>query len=204
MLHVLLAMPPETVVLDRLRYGFAHPARRDWTHSTCGLVRLEQFVDASSSSTRCSMPATITRSTALITGEPSVDDLPWTHAPQLDSTGAAMTDGSPANVHQALRELRPKAQEAHAGRAAHLLSGGPDSHLTQTVIAMRSGTSLSEHENPGEATVFVLEGEVRLTFDDGQTKSGRSGDILVIPDVRHGLDALLDSAILLTAVKRVD
>jgi len=115
-----------------------------------------------------------------------------------------MTDGSPANVHQALRELRPKAQEAHAGRAAHLLSGGPDSHLTQTVIAMRSGTSLSEHENPGEATVFVLEGEVRLTFEDGQTKSGRSGDILVIPDVRHGLDALLDSAILLTAVKRVD
>ncbi|MDN5855687.1 MAG: cupin domain-containing protein [Actinomycetia bacterium] len=114
-----------------------------------------------------------------------------------------MTGGPHANVHDALRELRSKAQEAHSGRAAHLLSGGPGSHLTQTVIAMRSGTSLSEHENPGEATVFVLEGEVRLTFE-GETKSGRAGDILLVPDVRHGLDALLDSAILLTAVKRVD
>lgn len=114
-----------------------------------------------------------------------------------------MTDGSPANVHETLRELRPKAQEAHSGRAAHLLSGGPGSHLTQTVIAMTAGTSLSEHENPGEATVFVLEGEVRLTFG-GDTSTGRSGDVLVVPDERHGLDAVLDSAILLTAVKRVD
>lgn len=108
-----------------------------------------------------------------------------------------------SNVHDALRELRTTAQEAHSGRAAHLMSGGPGSHLTQTVIAMRAGTSLSEHENPGEATVYVLEGEVRLTYDE-QTESGRAGDILVVPDVRHGLDALLDSAILLTAVKRVD
>lgn len=114
-----------------------------------------------------------------------------------------MTDGSHSNVHDALRELRPKAQDAHSGRAAHLLTGGPGSHLTQTVIAMTAGTSLSEHENPGEATVLVLEGEVRLTFGDDKL-IGRTGDILVVPDVRHGLDAVLDSAILLTSVKRVD
>ena len=114
-----------------------------------------------------------------------------------------MADEAHSNVHDALRELRPKAQEAHSGRAAHLMSGGPGSHLTQTVIAMTAGTSLSEHENPGEATVLVLEGEVRLTFGDDM-KSGRTGDLLVVPDVRHGLDAILDSAILLTAVKRVD
>lgn len=114
-----------------------------------------------------------------------------------------MTDESHTNIQVALRELRSKAHDEHSGRAAHLMSGGPGSHLTQTVIAMRAGTSLSEHENPGEATVIVLEGEVRLTFG-GDTTSGETGDVLVVPDERHGLDAVIDSAILLTAVKRVD
>ena len=39
-----------------------------------------------------------------------------------------------SNVHDALRELRTTAQEAHSGRAAHLMSGGPGSHLTQFAV----------------------------------------------------------------------
>lgn len=113
-----------------------------------------------------------------------------------------MTTDTTANLHEALRELRAKAQGAASGRAAHKLTGGPDSHLTQTIIAMTAGTSLSEHENPGEATLLVLEGTVRLRSGDDAWE-GRNGDLLSIPDARHSLEALLDSAILLTAVKRV-
>ncbi|UYM05286.1 cupin domain-containing protein [Solicola gregarius] len=107
-----------------------------------------------------------------------------------------------ANLHETLRELRTTAQGAHSGRAAHKLTGGPDSHLTQTVIAMTAGTTLAEHENPGEATLLVLEGAVRLEAGD-ESWEGRNGDLLSVPDARHSLDALLDSAVLLTAVKRV-
>jgi quercetin dioxygenase-like cupin family protein len=35
--------------------------------------------------------------------------------------------------------------------------------MGQTMIALSSGTTLAEHENPGEATVLVLTGQVRLT-----------------------------------------
>jgi quercetin dioxygenase-like cupin family protein len=59
---------------------------------------------------------------------------------------------------------------------------------------------LSEHENPGEATVYVLSGRVRLTAD-GQSWDGRTGDLVVVPDKRHALEALEDSAILLTVAK---
>lgn len=113
-----------------------------------------------------------------------------------------MTTDTTSNLHDALRELRAKAQKAPSGRAAHKLSGGPDSHLTQTVIAMSAGTTLAEHENPGEATLIVLEGAVRLQAGD-ESWEGRNGDLLPIPDARHSVEALLDSAVLLTAVKRV-
>ncbi|MGH3359261.1 MAG: cupin domain-containing protein [Nocardioidaceae bacterium] len=113
-----------------------------------------------------------------------------------------MTTESISNIHAQVRDLRANAQQAHSGRAAHMLSGGPGSHLTQTVIAIRAGASLSEHENPGEATLLVLEGHVRLVAGE-ESWEGRSGDLLDVPDARHSLDALLDSAVLLTAVKRV-
>ncbi|EUA34653.1 hypothetical protein I552_5442 [Mycobacterium xenopi 3993] len=47
----------------------------------------------------------------------------------------------------------------------------------------------------------MLTGRVRLTAG-GSEWIGRTGDLLVIPDVKHGLDALEDSAILLTVAKK--
>jgi quercetin dioxygenase-like cupin family protein len=72
--------------------------------------------------------------------------------------------------------------------------------LRQTVIPMIKGTELHEHNNPGEAMVHVLRGRVRST-SKGQSWEGRSGDLLKVPDARHGLQALEDSAILLTVAK---
>jgi quercetin dioxygenase-like cupin family protein len=104
------------------------------------------------------------------------------------------------NIHEHAQALLKAAQATHAGRTAHLLIGGPDSTLTQTVIALRGGASLGEHENPGEASVLVLEGQVRLHADE-DAWDGKVGDLLVVPHRRHGLDALTDSVVLLTAVK---
>ena len=54
------------------------------------------------------------------------------------------------------------AAAAPSGRSAHTVYGGHEQVLRQTLIALTAGTSLSEHENPGEATVQVLSGRVRL------------------------------------------
>ena len=45
------------------------------------------------------------------------------------------------------------ASTAPSGRSAHTIYGGHEHALRQTLIALREGTSLGEHENPGEATV---------------------------------------------------
>ena len=72
--------------------------------------------------------------------------------------------------------------------------------LGQTVIALAAGTSLSEHENPGEATVHVLSGRVRL-LADGDSWDGREGDLIVIPPARHSLQAVDNAVVPLTVAK---
>jgi quercetin dioxygenase-like cupin family protein len=58
---------------------------------------------------------------------------------------------------------------------------------------------LDEHESPGEATLQVLAGRVRLNVGE-QRWEGAAGDLVSIPPRRHSLDAVEDSAILLTVV----
>ena len=98
-------------------------------------------------------------------------------------------------------ELLAEARAAPSGRAARTLVGGSGHALRQTLIAMVSGRELADHDNPGEATVQVLFGSVEL-HADGQSQHGDRGELLVVPDARHGLRALDDTVVLLTVSKR--
>ena len=89
------------------------------------------------------------------------------------------------------------AREASSGRSAYTVHGGHAATLRQTVIALRAGQGLDDHESPGEATLYVIRGHVRLTAG-ADSADGTAGELLVIPDARHRLDALEDSAVLLT------
>lgn len=90
-----------------------------------------------------------------------------------------------------------QARRASSGRSAETVFGGHEHHLRQTLIAIRSGEALSEHENPGEATVQVLVGRVLLR-SGGAEWNGSPGDLLTVPDARHSLDSVEDCVILLT------
>jgi quercetin dioxygenase-like cupin family protein len=98
------------------------------------------------------------------------------------------------------REQAKRAAAASSGRSAETVYGGHEHLLRQAVLALTAGSSLSEHENPGESTVQVLSGRVKLTAGD-VTWEGRTGDLLVVPDSRHALAAMEDSAVLLTVCK---
>ena len=89
------------------------------------------------------------------------------------------------------------AHEHSAGRSAHTVYGGQGHALRQTLIALVAGRRLGEHESPGEATLQVLCGSVRLHAGE-DTWDGSAGDHLVIPPARHDLEALEDAAVLLT------
>ena len=92
------------------------------------------------------------------------------------------------------------ARAASSGRSAHTVFGGHARTLRQTLIALTEGSRLDEHENPGEATLQVLVGQVQMATAS-ETRDAAAGELLVIPDERHSLEALADSAVLLTVAK---
>jgi quercetin dioxygenase-like cupin family protein len=99
-----------------------------------------------------------------------------------------------------VRQQLGLAQSAPTGRSSRTVYGGHEHVLRQTVIALARGTALSEHENPGEATVHVLHGRVRLHAGD-VAWDGSPGDLLIVPPALHSLEAIEDSALLLTVAK---
>ena len=98
------------------------------------------------------------------------------------------------------REQLEVAHTTSSGRSSSTVYGGHEHQLRQTIIALTAGQMLNEHENPGEATVHVLHGRVRLASHDASC-NGATGDLLVVPDARHTLTAVEDAAVLLTVAR---
>ncbi|MHA6781970.1 cupin domain-containing protein [Pseudonocardia saturnea] len=105
-----------------------------------------------------------------------------------------------SSVTALARQQLKIAATASSGRSAQTVYGGHEHVLRQTVIALVAGQKLDEHDNPGEATVHVLHGRVRLTAGELGWE-GSPGDLIIVPDARHALEALQDSAVLLTVAK---
>lgn len=101
------------------------------------------------------------------------------------------------SLNELADEQLATARQAAAGRASHTVHGGQEHALRQTLVALTSGQELAEHNSPGEATLQVLRGHVRLIAGD-ETWDGAAGDHVTIPPVRHSLQSLEDSAVLLT------
>ena len=103
------------------------------------------------------------------------------------------------SLTQLATEQLQAARSGRAGRAAHTVHGGHDHMLRQTLIALIGGSELAEHNSPGQSTLQVLQGQVRVTAGS-DTWSGGPGDLLVLPRERHGLHADSDAVVLLTVL----
>ncbi|MEV4475247.1 hypothetical protein ACFFR3_09210 [Nonomuraea salmonea] len=72
--------------------------------------------------------------------------------------------------------------------------------MRQTVMALRQGEHMHEHEHPGEVTVHVLHGRVRLVAGP-DSWDGLPGDLLVMPERRHRVEAVENSVYLFTTTR---
>ena len=95
------------------------------------------------------------------------------------------------------REHLERARQTKSGRSAETVYGGHEHTLRQTLMALTAGTLLAEHENPGEATLYVVSGRARLRAGKDAWE-GRKGDLIVIPPGRHDVQAGEDAVVLLT------
>ncbi len=105
------------------------------------------------------------------------------------------------SIEALVRKQLHAAIDAGGGRAADTVYGGHEKSLRQTVIGILKGSTLDEHDNLDDATVYVLHGRVRLWVDDVSWE-GRTGDLLIVPAARHSFEVLEDSALLMSVAKR--
>ena len=98
------------------------------------------------------------------------------------------------------RQQIKQAATRGGGHTADTVFGGHEKILRQTVIGMIKGSHLGEHASPGDATIHVLSGRVRLIVGS-DSWDGRAGDLLILPGERHSVEALEDCAFLLTVAK---
>lgn len=100
------------------------------------------------------------------------------------------------SVEPAITKALEEATSSDKGRSAEILVR--DGPLRQTVIGLRAGEVLAEHNSPPAASMYLLRGRVRVT---GQDRSEVvAGEIVALTHVRHGVEALEDSVFLLTTV----
>lgn len=88
------------------------------------------------------------------------------------------------------------ARDAPNGRHAELLIH--DGPLRQTIIALKQGEELAEHNSPPAASIHVIRGSLRVTGEEPAVI--RAGQIEALTHFRHAVEALEDTVFLLTTV----
>ena len=107
--------------------------------------------------------------------------------PDRDNDGTQKVSLAALARHKSTGPLVPVAVTAPT-------AGGHVKVLRQTVIGMSQGASLAEHKNPGEATVRVLHGRVRM-IAGSLSWVAPTANLLIVPDARHSLEAMEVSAV---------
>lgn len=74
--------------------------------------------------------------------------------------------------------------------------------MSMTLFAFAAGEGVSTHSAPGDAMVYILDGEAEITIADKKT-TAQKGQVVVMPaNIPHGVDAAQDFKMLLIVVKQ--
>jgi quercetin dioxygenase-like cupin family protein len=99
-------------------------------------------------------------------------------------------------VEVAATQALKDASASDKGRSAELLVH--DGPLRQTILGLKAGQVLAEHNSPPAASMYLRRGRVRVTGQDQSEVV--AGEIVALTHVRHGGQVSEDSVFLLTTV----
>lgn len=100
------------------------------------------------------------------------------------------------NLELKIADALDQARADERGRYAKLLvSDGP---LRQTIIALKAGVLMEEHNSPPAASMLLFTGKVKVTSQEDVEIN--AGELAELTHYRHAVTALEDSAFLLTTV----
>lgn len=73
--------------------------------------------------------------------------------------------------------------------------------VSVTLFAFSQGEAISTHSAPGDALVYILDGETEITIGE-EKLIARTGETVVMPaNIPHGLEAVANFKMLLVVVK---
>ena len=103
-----------------------------------------------------------------------------------------------AHVDVLAEEHLARALADASGRSSELIAR--DDPLRQSIIALRAGTRLGEHNSPPAATLHILRRRVRVDIGEREQGEFGQGELWVLTHERHAVLALDDSVLILTTV----
>lgn len=119
-----------------------------------------------------------------------------THSKQLGTRPP-----EPIDLRTAAKDLLTQLEGAES--LAVTLAASSGAPLTQTLLAIKAGSRLPDHEDPGAATLQGVLGRLRLVTGEGAHEVGE-GQLLAVHGGRHHLEAVEDAVVLITLAQVPD
>jgi quercetin dioxygenase-like cupin family protein len=120
-------------------------------------------------------------------------DLNQVNSNQDDSN---QVDLNQVDLNQEIARLQAEASSEESGRKSKMLVKYPEFRIV--LIAMRAGSRWEDHKTNARIGLHVLRGDIRFHTANG-TFELRPGQLLTLaPSIVHSVDALEESAFLLT------
>ncbi|MEO8285200.1 MAG: hypothetical protein ABI670_02050 [Chloroflexota bacterium] len=100
------------------------------------------------------------------------------------------------DMDEALRKLQAEDTPTRSGhRQITLDQFGP---VTLVLFSFEAGGILKDHRASGVVTIQAIEGELIVRTDEQEHKLSPRTMVMLVPDVRHSVEAVTASAMLLT------
>lgn len=116
-----------------------------------------------------------------------------------DHPVSQMTETLPTfDLNEVIAQLRHEPAYEKSGRSARTLAKYSDFRIVLTVL--KEGAHIQEHKTEGRITVQVLDGRLRMQLPERTVELAAQNVVLLGWAVKHDVEALVESAFLLTIV----